>query len=110
MLTAALALAVAAAGWYYLFFSRAAGNLQGIEDEAANRRRIRLRRINGLLMLLLGAALFAMFSLLRREDSGGGLALSFLAVTALLLAVLALALVDLRLTVKMQHKRKRRTR
>jgi len=47
------------AGWYYMFYSRAAHRLGAIENNAANLRRIRLRRVNGFIMFLLAVGLFA---------------------------------------------------
>ena len=44
-LPAIFALLVAAAGWYYLFYSKAAIGLRGIEDDRQNRLRVRLRRL-----------------------------------------------------------------
>src|SRR4051794_41753592 len=46
-LPAILALLTGVAGWFYLFFSRAAHRLAGVEDDRLNRRRVRLRPIGG---------------------------------------------------------------
>ena len=47
------ALLVAAVGWYYLFYSRAAERLEGVEENRANRLRGILRRTNAIIMLLM---------------------------------------------------------
>jgi hypothetical protein len=67
LLPAILALLVAAAGWYYAFYSSAAGKLSGIERPSANRLRVRLRRINGCLMIVLGALFFILASALEQK-------------------------------------------
>jgi hypothetical protein len=54
----ALCLMIAAAGWYYLFYSRAAHRLGAIEAADANRWRVLLRRCNGLLMMALAALVY----------------------------------------------------
>ena len=55
------ALLTGAAGWFYLFYSRAAHRLAGIEDQRLNARRVALRRVGGVAMLLLGGFFFAGF-------------------------------------------------
>src|SRR5437764_3222269 len=100
-------LLVAAAGWYYMFYSRAAANLNGIEDEALNRRRHRLRRAGGLVMFLLAIALFAGFHSVDSATSAQGFVLVWISVFLLLLTVVLLALVDLRLTWKLRRRRQR---
>jgi len=95
------ALIVAAAGWYYLFYSQAAMRLQGVEQTAQNRSRIRLRRVGGLVILLLAAAFYAMFVMLRRERfAAAGVLL--LIVMVLMGAVMVLGLIDLRFTHRMR--------
>lgn len=96
------------AGWVYLFHSRAAARLGVLEDEAANQRRIRLRRINGFFMLLLGASFFAILWLATQE-TGSPLvfALVCLATFVLLFVVVLLVLIDLRLTLRLRASRLR---
>jgi len=106
MLAPLFALAVAAAGWYYMFYSRAAAGLRGVEEQPVNQRRIRLRRINGLLMFLLGVAFFALFTLDQRRPTAAFLAM-LLTVLFLLVGILALALLDLRLTWRLRQRRRR---
>jgi hypothetical protein len=86
MLQTAFALVVAAAGWYYMFYSQAASRLAGVEGEAVNRRRVRLRRVNGLMMFLLGVFFFA----------------GFFAVDLDRPTVALLAAIDVRLTLKLK--------
>ena len=59
--TSIFSLLVAAAGWYYMFYSRMAEKLAPIEEQQINRRRSRLRRIGGFFMFLLAVFLFAGF-------------------------------------------------
>jgi len=99
------ALIVAAAGWYYLFYSQAAFRLQGVEDANRNRLRIRLRRVGGLVIMLLAASFYAMFVMLRRERFAAAGVL-ILVVMFLMGAVMALGLIDLRMTRKMRRERR----
>ena len=93
---------VGVAGWFYLFYSKAARNLQPIEDPALNRRRRRLRQANGIMMLLL-AVVFStlMYRFIPRENALGAMA-ALTAVILLLIAILVLALIDVRLTAKLR--------
>ena len=68
-LPAIFALLVGAVGWYYLFFSKAASRLGGIEEQRSNRLRGLLRRINAILMLLI--ALGIAFATYKFEDRRG---------------------------------------
>lgn len=95
------ALLVAAAGWYYLFYSQAALRLHGVEDPARNRLRVRLRRVGGVVIMLLAATFYAMFVMLRRERFAAAGVLVMI-VMFLMGAVMVLGIVDLRLTRKMR--------
>src|SRR3954469_15610565 len=95
---AIFSLFVAAAGWYYIFYSRAANRLCGIEDANINAMRVWLRRFNGLLMFLLAICFFAGFFAVDLDRPTKMTAIVWLAVCGLVLALLALGLVDLRLT------------
>jgi hypothetical protein len=109
VLPAIFALLVAAAGWYYAFYSTAAHRLSGVEDPAANRVRIRLRRMNGLCMILLGATFYLTASAIVQRWHPLWI-LIFMATLCFLLFVTAvLALADVRLTRKM-HQRLRSLR
>ena len=95
------AVVVAAAGWYYLFYSQAAIKLQGVEQSAQNRLRVRLRRVGGLVILLLAASFYAMFVMLRRERFAAAGALLLL-VMVLMGGIMVLGLIDLRFTHRMR--------
>jgi peptidoglycan/LPS O-acetylase OafA/YrhL len=94
----------AAAGWYYMFYSRAASMLEGVETQRINRRRVRLRRTGGGVMMALGILFFA--------GAQGLSPVPYIAVWAgvmlLLLMIVALALIDLRLTWSLQKSRRQR--
>jgi UDP-N-acetylmuramyl pentapeptide phosphotransferase/UDP-N-acetylglucosamine-1-phosphate transferase len=95
----------AAAGWYYLFYSREGSVLGGIENQRINHRRMQLRRVGGGAMLLLGICFYGLWTELERP--GRGFQYLTLAVLALLLVIVALALLDLRLTLKLRRTRPR---
>jgi hypothetical protein len=100
-LAASFALLVAIAGWHYLFYSKAAHRLEGIEDERLNRKRITLRRIGGGVMLALAGcflSLFWSFDLDTAERVSANFFVVLLAIFALLAVIVVLALIDLRLT------------
>lgn len=105
VLPAMFSLLVAAAGWFYMFYSRAAHQLAGIEGTAANQKRIRLRRVGGCSMILLAVVFYIGCDALNRHDlqlfSG-----MMLAVLALLALTLLLALIDLRLTRDLRRARR----
>jgi peptidoglycan/LPS O-acetylase OafA/YrhL len=97
------ALLTGASGWFYLFYSRAAQRLAGIEEQRLNDRRIALRRVGGVVMLLLAGFFFAGFYAFDDPPSRPGLFVGvWLAVFALLIAVVVLAMLDLRLTRKLR--------
>jgi amino acid transporter len=100
---AILAFVVGVAGWYYLFYSKAATRLDGIESPTINNRRSRLRRINGVAMLLLAVGFYAGFKF--DPDLHPALFLGiWIVVMLLLLLVVTLAIVDLRLTARLRRK------
>jgi drug/metabolite transporter (DMT)-like permease len=101
-LPAVFALIVMAAGWYYVFYSPAAGRLTGVESDNANRLRIRLRRANGIAMMLLAVCFYAVGYSITRPVS---FVLAMLVILVLLMVVLALALVDVRLTARFRRER-----
>jgi peptidoglycan/LPS O-acetylase OafA/YrhL len=98
-------LLVGAAGWYYLFYSRAAQDLGGIEGRATSHRRGRLRRVGGLLMLLLGIGIFAGFYTFDPKRAPAAFLLTWIGVFVLLFLIVLLALLDLRLTAKLRRNR-----
>jgi UDP-N-acetylmuramyl pentapeptide phosphotransferase/UDP-N-acetylglucosamine-1-phosphate transferase len=96
-LPAIFALLVAAAGWFYMFYSRAAANLKSLEQSELNALRQRLRRTNGLLIFLL-AVCFVVLNYTLSGSNVRGFAIVMLLVLLLLVGILSLAWVDLRLT------------
>ena len=98
------ALLTGAAGWYYLFYSRAAHRLSAVEDQALNNRRIALRRVGGVAMLLLGGFFFAGFYWIDDPHPTPARFLGvWLTVFALLVVIVVLALIDLRLTRRLKR-------
>jgi len=106
MLAAVFSLLVAAAGWHYMFYSRAAGRLAGVEDEQTNWLRIVLRRIGGAAMLLLAVCFFGLCAALEAGRNRTTIIVLGLTVLMLLGAVLLLGVLDVRLTWKLRRPRK----
>lgn len=101
------ALLTGAAGWYYMFYSRAAQRLSGVEDERLNARRVRLRRVGGVAMVLLGAFFFAgMHALDKPGQSPAVFAGVWLAVFVLLIVIVVLAMIDVRLTHRLRTRQR----
>ena len=98
-----LALMIAIAGWFYMFYSKAAANLGGVENEQLNLKRIRLRRVGGFVMLLLAVAFFMLFYTFDSKEQAQEFVLTLLAVLLLLCMILVLGLIDLRLTLKLRR-------
>ena len=102
---AIFSLLVAIAGWFYLFYSQAAYRLHGIEDERINRRRIRLRRANGFVMLLLAGFFFAGFYRVDVKESPGPFLAVWIVVFFLMFLVVLLGLLDVWFTAKLRRNR-----
>lgn len=103
VLSGILALMCGVAGWYYAFYSTAAGALAGVESAGVNRARIKLRRINGMLMILLGVTLYLLTSSLEQKWSAI-LSVVLLGSSLLLLLVVGLlAILDLKLTRRLRE-------
>jgi hypothetical protein len=99
------ALLTGASGWFYLFYSRAAQRLSGIEEQRLNDQRVALRRVGGVVMLLLAGFFFTGFYALDDPRwSPFTLMFVWLVVFALLIAVVVLAMLDLRLTRKLRSR------
>lgn len=96
------AVLVSATGWYYLFYSRAAHKLEGIESERINRNRVRLRRVGGGLVTLLGVLFFAGC----QEISAVSFIVIWSGVMLLLLVICVMVLIDLRLSWDLQKRRR----
>jgi hypothetical protein len=108
LLTAILALLTGVAGWFYLFFSAAARRLGGIELQGANRWRIRLRRVNGFIMILLAALLYGgTYAAADERTHPKVFILIWMSVTLLVSVILLLVLVDVRLTVGLRQRLRR---
>lgn len=101
-------LLVGVAGWYYAFYSPAAARLGGVESDSNNRLRIRLRRLNGVMMCLLAVGLFTGTAALERQWRSTAVAILWLAVILLLLAVFVLAMIDVKLTRHLRSELRRR--
>jgi hypothetical protein len=95
---------VAAIGGYYLLVSPAARRLAGVEEDRINVRRVRLRRLNGLILIGLGLAMMLMFAGAERKLPWP-VAIGGLTVMLLLPIALGLALYDLRLTRRLRGPR-----
>lgn len=94
---------VAAAGWFYMFYSRAAQRLHEVEGTATNRRRVRLRRANGLAMFLLAVCIFAGSWTFNPDKAPGTWVLVWLAAMVLVLVIVVLGFLDIRLTAKLRR-------
>jgi hypothetical protein len=107
ILPGVLAFLIGLAGWFYLFYSRAAVNLASLEDQQLNRRRVWLRRTNAVLMLVLAILIavgYYWFDLERVTPAERRAFVGiWLAVLVLLAVILVLAIVDVRLTFRLRH-------
>src|SRR5436190_3330462 len=103
-LTTVFSLLIGAAGWYYLFYSRAAARLAGVEDQALNVRRQRFRRFGRFVMLLLAVGIFAGFNTVDPHASAQAFILVWFGVFVLLFVIVILAMLDLRLTWRLRHR------
>ena len=99
-----LALLIAAVGWYYLFYSRASERLGSLEAERDNRKRGLLRRVNAILMLLMAVGIAA--GTIRFHPDGptrDAWVITWSTVMLLLPLSVMLALIDVRLTIKLRQ-------
>jgi hypothetical protein len=97
------ALAVAGVGWFYIFGSQAARHLETIETQAANRRRIFLRCINGVCLITLATCLFAGVYTIDPHLRPRVFLGDWMAVTLLVVLSMALAIMDVRLTARLRR-------
>ena len=104
LLPGIFSLIVMAAGWYYIFYSPAAHRLSQIEGDRINTLRKRLRRSNGVVMMLLAVAFYA--ACYSAPESARATWI-FIGIVLLLAAMLVLALIDLQLTRRLKAKQKR---
>lgn len=94
---------MAAAGLYYLLRSDAARRLESVEGAAANRLRLRLRRVNGGVILLLAAGVATGCYAFNPEHPGLLYLADWLMVLLLMSAMLVLVAADLRLTYELRR-------
>ena len=103
-----VSLPAALVGGWYLVNPNAAATLSAAEGPEANRTRVRLRRVNGLVMLLAGCVLyFAVSRTIALSDGGrAGLALpiAWIALVPLTVVMLVLAYLDMRLTRRLRRR------
>ena len=101
-----LSLLVGVAGWYYLFYSRAAHRLSTIEANSANARRIRLRRINGAAMICMAILLYISTRAIDPQQRPRQFMAVWIGVICLLLVIVVLALIDVRLTLNLRIRKR----
>lgn len=104
-LSTILALLIGIAGWYYLFYSKAAQNLAGVESHRLNRLRVHLRRAGGVVLLLLAPLFFAGFNTVDASTSPDAFVTIWLTVMLLLGLNVVLAMIDVGLTWKLRRQR-----
>ena len=104
-LSTVLALLIGIAGWYYLFYSRAAEKLAGVESHRLNRLRVWLRRAGGIVLLLLAPVFFAGFNTVDPGDDPDTFVAIWVSVMVLLGVNVLLAMVDVGLTWKLRRQR-----
>ncbi len=97
-----LSLLIAGAGWFYLFYSQAAKTLSSLEGQAANRRRVRLRRAGGALMFVLAILIFAGMETIDPARSPNTFIWVWFGVMLVMFLILLLALMDVRLTASLR--------
>jgi hypothetical protein len=105
LLAGSLSLLIAVAGWFYLFYSRAAHRLTGLEQPTINSRRIALRRLAGAALFLLAVLFYWGFITLDRPQAPIIFISIWASVMALLLLILGLGFIDLRYTLKFYRER-----
>jgi UDP-N-acetylmuramyl pentapeptide phosphotransferase/UDP-N-acetylglucosamine-1-phosphate transferase len=105
-LPAILSLLTAIAGWFYMFYSKAARDLGGVEDQALNHRRIVLRRVGGAVMLALAVLMYLGWYAVGLDPPTLTAAWVWLAVLVLLGALSLLALIDMRLTLRLRRRQR----
>ncbi len=107
ILTGIFSLMIAAAGWYYLFYSDAVHRLAAVEDVAINTRRVRIRRLGSVLLILLAMLFYVGSAVVSWDEPTVWFAVIWLGVMVLVGVVTILALLDLRLTNQLRQRRKR---
>lgn len=105
ILTTLFPLLVGVAGWFYMFYSRSAERLGGVEQACRNTLRVRLRRVGGFVMLLLAFGMYAGCRGVDATESPNTLIAVWIGVAFLLVAVVVLAWVDARMTFSLRRER-----
>jgi sterol desaturase/sphingolipid hydroxylase (fatty acid hydroxylase superfamily) len=101
------ALVCGVTGWFYLFYSKAAARLAGVEPARRNSLRVALRRICGGAMVLLGITFFAGFNAVDDQRTPRAFVAVWLGAMALLAIIAVLVAADVRLTWKLRHRGER---
>jgi UDP-N-acetylmuramyl pentapeptide phosphotransferase/UDP-N-acetylglucosamine-1-phosphate transferase len=104
-LPAILSLLTGVAGWFYMFYSKAAEGLGHVEEQRINNHRIRLRRVGGAVMLVLAALMYIGWYAVSLDPPTLAAAGVWLAVLVLLALLSVLAMVDMRLTLRLRRRR-----
>ena len=105
MIPAIFCLVTGAAGWFYLFYSRGAHRLGGIENQIVNQARIRLRRAGAGAMILLAIAFAVGYYGTNVREPTAAFAIAWGCVLLLLAVMLGIGLADLRLTRRLRRGR-----
>jgi sterol desaturase/sphingolipid hydroxylase (fatty acid hydroxylase superfamily) len=98
-----ISLACGVAGWFYLFYSKAASRLSPLEPANRNALRIGMRRVCGVAMFLLGIAFFAGFNSVDDRRNPVAYLAVWLAAMLLLALIVALVAADVHLTGKIRR-------
>lgn len=98
------ALACGVAGWFYLFYSKAAGKLAIVESATQNTVRVRLRRICGAALILLGIGFYAGFNAVDDQRHPAIYLAVWMGSMLLLLLIIALVAADIHLTRVLRRK------
>lgn len=107
-LASTLSLLIAIAGWYYLFQSRAAHKLTGVENAQINSRRIILRRVAGFTLLLLATLFYIGISTIDHPQTPSSFVYIWMGILGLLIVVLILGFIDMQYTLRFYRDRKSR--
>jgi hypothetical protein len=104
-LPAILCSLIAIAGWHYLFYSRAAHNLSALEHPTLNLNRIRLRRVNGFILLLIAFGMFAGFYTFDYQIRPTAFVLTWFIVMILFAVMLLLVAVDVWMITRLRRRK-----
>ena len=96
---------IAVAGWHYLFYSRAAHRLGAIENPTVNQNRIRLRRINGFILLLIAFGMFAGFYTFDSQVRPTAFVVTWFTVMLLFAIMLLLVAIDVWMIMRLRRRK-----